>query len=124
MRTGKGADGGVDIVAGRGAMGFEPPRLCVQVKSSQYPEDIKTVRELQGVMRQFGASQGLLVSWGGFRTSVTSLERQLFFEIRLWDADDVLDAVLEHYDLLPDAIKAELPLKRIWTLVPSEEATE
>ena len=25
-----GPDGGVDIVAGRGPMGFDPPRLCVQ----------------------------------------------------------------------------------------------
>ena len=28
-----GPDGGVDIVAGSGSMGFDPPRICVQVKS-------------------------------------------------------------------------------------------
>ena len=56
-----GADGGVDIVAGRGTMGFEPPRLCVQVKSSDQPADVKILRELQGVMTTFGAQQGLLV---------------------------------------------------------------
>ncbi len=28
-----GADGGIDIVAGRGALGFEGPRIVVQVKS-------------------------------------------------------------------------------------------
>jgi restriction system protein len=119
-RTGKGADGGVDIVAGRGAMGFDAPRLCVQVKSSQYPEDIKTVRELQGVVRQFGAQQGLLVSWGGYKASVAAEKRRLFFEIRLWNADDVIDAILENYERLSDDIKAELPLKRIWTLVMDE----
>jgi restriction system protein len=123
-RTGKGADGGVDIVAGRGAMGFDAPRLCVQVKSSQYPEDIKTVRELQGVVRQFGAQQGLLVSWGGYKASVAAEKRRLFFEIRLWDADDVIDAILENYERLSDDIKAELPLKRIWTLVLDEGSAE
>ena len=120
VRTGKGADGGVDVVAGQGSLGFGAPRLCVQVKSSVQPEDIKTVRELQGVVRQFGAPQGLFVSWGGFRGSVIAEKRRLFFEIRLWDADDVIDDVLENYERLPDDIKAELPLKRIWTLVLDE----
>ncbi|MHB9036592.1 MAG: hypothetical protein ACYC64_07985 [Armatimonadota bacterium] len=27
-----GSDGGADILAGGGAMGFNPPRLCIQVK--------------------------------------------------------------------------------------------
>ena len=116
-----GADGGVDIVAGRGLMGFEVPRLCVQVKSSDQPQDVKTLREMQGVMKNFGANQGLLVAWGGFKDSVVAEARRLFFEIRLWDADDLVDALLDNYDRLPEDIKTELPLKRIWTLVPEEE---
>ena len=39
-RTDAGADGGVDIVAGRGPMGFDPPRLAVQVKSSDSSRSI------------------------------------------------------------------------------------
>jgi restriction system protein len=35
-----GPDGGVDILAGTGPMGFEEPRICVQVKSSQSPADV------------------------------------------------------------------------------------
>ena len=35
-----GPDGGVDILAGSGALGFDQPRLCVQVKSgSGVPRD-------------------------------------------------------------------------------------
>jgi restriction system protein len=115
-----GADGGVDIVAGRGPMGFDPPRLCVQVKSSDTPEDVKTLRELQGVMRNFGAEQGLLVAWGGFKSSVHAEARRHFFEIRLWDAGDVVKALLENYERLPEDVQAELPLKRIWSLVLEE----
>jgi len=121
-RTTAGADGGVDIVAGRGPMGFDEPRIAVQVKSGEGPEDIKAVRELQGVLRHFNAQRGLFVSWGGYRSSVTNAKRNLFFEVRLWSADDVIDAVLEQYDRLPDDIRAELPLKRIWTLVPDDDA--
>jgi len=116
-----GPDGGVDIVAGRGPMGFEQPRLCVQVKSSDSPLDVKALRELQGVMSNFGADQGLLVSWGGFKTAAESEARRQFFQMRLWDADDLIDALLENYDRIPEDLRAELPLKRIWTLVPEEE---
>lgn len=115
-----GADGGVDIIAGQGPLGFDPPRLCVQVKSSDEPLGVGPLRELQGVLRHFGADQGLLVSWGGFKQSVVNEARRLFFEIRLWDAGTLVDMLLRHYDRLPEDLKAELPLKRIWTLVVEE----
>jgi restriction system protein len=115
-----GPDGGVDIIAGRGPLGFDPPLLCVQVKSSDQPIDVHPWRELQGVMSGFGAKQGLFVSWGGFNQAVRKDERRKFFEIRQWDADDLINAVLEHYEQLPADIQAELPLKRIWVLVQEE----
>jgi restriction system protein len=115
-----GADGGVDIIAGRGPLGFDPPRLCVQVKSSDEPLSVGPLRELQGVLRHFGADQGLLVAWGGFRQSVINEARRLFFEIRLWDAGTLVDMVLQYYGQLPADIRTELPLKSIWTLVLEE----
>ena len=60
-----GPDGGVDILAGKGPLGFDTPRLVVQVKSQSSRVDVPVLRELQGVMRQFGGEQGLLVAWGG-----------------------------------------------------------
>ena len=113
-----GPDGGVDIIADHGPMGFDSPRICVQVKSSSSPIDVSVLRELQGVMKNFGAEQGLLVSWGGFKSTVDIEARRHFFEIRLWDADDILKAILENYQQLPADVQAELPLKRIWALVP------
>ena len=112
------ADGGADIIAGRGPMGFDPPRLCVQVKSGDKPVDVKPLRELQGVMRQFGAEQGLLVSWSGFTTAVHVEARKLFFEIRLWDSDDLLAALADAYEDLSEELQTEIPLQRVWTLVP------
>lgn len=116
-RTPPGADGGVDILAGRGQLGFEHPRLAVQVKSSDNPTDVSSVRELQGVMRQFSADMGLFVSWGGFRGTAPRDARRDFFQLRLWNAEDLLDQLLELYDKLPNDIQSELPLKRVWTLV-------
>ncbi|RME81143.1 MAG: restriction endonuclease [Zetaproteobacteria bacterium] len=117
----EGPDGGVDILAGSGELGFDEPRIAVQVKSGDAPADIKAVRELQGAMKNFGASQGLFVSWGGFKSSVSKEVARLFFEIRLWGPEELMREVLRHYDALPDELQAELPLKRIWVLVPPAE---
>jgi restriction system protein len=112
-----GPDGGVDILAGSGALGFDQPRLCVQVKSGSGAEGQKTFNELLGVVSKFASQQGLLVSWGGFTNPVKLDAKKDFFRIRLWDQGDVVDAVLQHYEHLDDEIKAELPLKRIWVMV-------
>lgn len=115
-----GPDGGVDILAGEGGMGFDGSTLAVQVKSGRIVVDAGTLRELQGVMANFGASRGLLVSWGGFTKSARAEARRLFFQIRLWDSDDVIGKVTQVYDRLSPEVRAELPLRQIWTLVPDE----
>jgi len=116
-----GPDGGVDILAGQGSFGFRAPRLCVQVKSSQSPADVNILRSLQGTMQSFKADQGLLVSWGGFNKAVEKEARLSFFSVRLWDAADLIGAVLQNYERLPEELQSELPLKRIWALVSEQE---
>ncbi len=120
QRSPAGPDGGVDVLGGLGPMGFDGPKLCVQVKSSDAPVDARTVRELQGVMSSFGADRGLLVAWGGFNKGARDEARRLFFQIRLWDSDDLIRQVLQHYDKLPAETEAEIPLTRIWALVQKE----
>ena len=112
-----GPDGGVDIVAGSGPMGFDPPRICVQVKSGAQVSDVRVLRELAGVVKSFGADYGLLVSWGGFNGAAKSEARKSnYFNVRLWDSAAFLELLFENYDRLPSALKVELPLKQIWVL--------
>ncbi len=101
-------------------MGFDPPRLCVQVKSGRSPVGVKLFRELRGVVQQFNADQGLLVSWGGFNATVLREAAPSFFTIRLWDSGDLLNAILENYDKFPDELQAALPLKSFWMLAGQE----
>jgi restriction system protein len=115
-----GPDGGVDILAGEGGMGFDGAGLAVQVKSGGVVVDAPTLRELQGVMANFGATRGLMVSWGGFTKTARAEARRLFFQLRLWDADDVIQRVEERYDRLPQEMQTDLPLRRIWTLVADD----
>ena len=117
----EGPDGGIDIVAGAGAMGFDPPRLAVQVKSSDTPADLKMLHELQGALKNFGAEQGLFVSWGGFNGPVMKEARLHHFDLRLWDAGKVVDNLLRYYDQLSPEIQTDLPLKRIWIRVPESD---
>lgn len=112
-----GPDGGVDILAGLGGLGLEGQKLCVQVKSSRSPSDVRVFRELKGTMDSFKADRGLLVSWGGFTKALLQEARQSFFQVRLWDAADLVKAIYRTYDKLPAEIQAELPLKRVWVLV-------
>ena len=115
-----GRDGGVDILAAAGPLGFENPRICVQVKSSYNPVDVKILRELQGVMSNVGADQALLVSWGGFNSAAKQEAKNAFFTTRLWDQGDILAEIFKYYERFDDELKAELPLKRIWSLVVEE----
>lgn len=116
-----GPDGGIDVYAGRGPLGLDSPRLIVQVKSSPTPVDAKVVRELHGVLSTHGADQALLVAWGGVNKVAKQELRNQFFKVRVWSADDLLDAVMRTYPALDDELRADLPLKQIWALVEESE---
>jgi restriction system protein len=116
-----GPDKGIDIVAGRGPLGLEAPRLVVQVKSGDTPADQPTLQALIGSVQDTQADHGLLVCWAGFKSTVDTRKNELFFRIRLWDRAEIIKALLQVYDRLPEEMRAELPLRQVWTLVPEEE---
>jgi restriction system protein len=120
-RSAEGRDGGADILAGAGPLGFGVPRLCVEVKSQDTPVDRPTVDKLIGAVTKFGAQEGLFVSWSGFKTNVQRELAPSFFRVRLWTQKELLEALFAHYDHLDDDVKAELPLKRIWTVAAQDE---
>ena len=76
--------------------------------------------QLIGVMQNVNAEQGLLVSWGGFKSSIDKEKAGKFFSVRFWDQDDLIDQLLAHYERLDDDLRAELPLKRIWTIAETD----
>ena len=118
----EGPDGGVDILAGSGALGFEAPRLCVEVKSGSAPISRPDVDKLLGAVRKFNAQQGLFVSWSGYKSNVQKELIGSFFDVRLWSQNDILEQLFAVYDKLSEDIKAELPLKRVWMVATQDEA--
>lgn len=117
----EGPDGGVDILAGAGPLGFGSPRLCVEVKSGSSPIDRPTVDKLLGAVSKFHADEGLFVSWSGFKPNVQRELAGSFFRIRLWSQEDLLKAVFDTYERLDEELKAELPLKRVWTVAMQDD---
>lgn len=111
-----GPDKGVDILASQGALGFGSPSICVQVKSGADPIDRPTLDQLIGTMSNHKAEYGLLVSWGGFKSSVLREQANHFFKVRLWTHKDILQEFLRHYESLPEDIREMIPLKRIWII--------
>lgn len=107
-----GPDGGIDIIAGRGVLGLDNP-ILVQVKSGAQVGG-PVVNELHGVMATHGADQGLLVAWGGLTKQAQDALKNHKLRVRVWQAADVVDAVLSNYEHLPAEIRTALPLKRVW----------
>lgn len=114
-----GADQGIDILGGHGALGLGSPRVVVQVKSGQ--AGIDELRSLRGLVTALGADQGLLVAWRGFRGTARAEAKQDYFKMRLWDSEDLLSALFAVYDRLGEDIRSEIPLQRVWSLVPALE---
>lgn len=117
----KGADGGIDILAAPGTLGFGQPRICVQVKSQVSPLERVVLDQLVGTMQNVGADQGLLVCWGGFKKTIIAELPRLFFKVRMWDQNDLIDEFLANYDKLDEDLRAEIPLKRIWAVASADE---
>lgn len=120
-RSPEGPDKGIDLLAAREPLGFTSPKICVQVKTGENPVDRPTLDQLIGAIQNFGADFGLLVSWSGFKISVDREIPNQFFRVRLWDQDAVIEELFKVYDQIEEEIKAELPLKKVWTLTISEE---
>lgn len=60
-------------------------------------------------------------SRGSIELSIDREEVSQFFRVRLWDQNDFINQLLAHYDKRDDDLRAELPLKRIWTVAEVEE---
>ena len=112
----EGADGGVDIIAHRDELGFEPPIIRVQVKSSAGTVGGPTVAELLGNLST--TDHGLFVSLG---TYAPQARQKAGGRVRLIDGDELLDLVLAHYEDLDSRYKGVIPLKRMYVPQPPAE---
>jgi restriction system protein len=107
----EGPDGGIDIIAHKDELGFEPPIIKVQVKSTEGSIGDPIVSQLYG---KVGPNEfGLLVTLGSFTPPAKVFAREKS-NLRLIDGEELISLVLQHYEQFDSRYKGLLPLKRVY----------
>jgi len=114
----EGPDGGVDIIAHRDELGFEPPIIKVQVKSGNGSIGDPVVSSLYGKVAN--NEFGLLVSLGTFTAQARNFARSKS-NLRLIDGIELVNLILNHYEQFDSRYKGLLPLKRVYVPEPLDE---
>jgi len=114
-----GPDGGVDIIAHKDELGFEPPIVKVQVKSVEGSTGEPQVSGLYGKVDK--GEFGLFVTLGTFTNQAITFARNKS-NLRLIDGDELVDLILQHYEQFDSRYKGLLPLKHVY--IPDEQAEE
>jgi restriction system protein len=117
-----GTDGGVDIIAHKDELGFEPPIIKVQVKSGEASSvGDPVVAALYGKVdpKEFG----LFVTLGTYSNQAKQFARGKA-NLRLIDGDELVDLILMHYEQFDSRYKSVLPLKRVYVPDPDETTEE
>lgn len=115
----EGPDGGIDIIAHRDELGFEPPIIKVQVKSTEGSVGDPVCSALYG---KVGPNEhGLLITLGTFTSPARQFERSKS-NLRLIDSEELVDLMLAHYEKFDAKYKSLLPLRRVFVPELPEEA--
>jgi restriction system protein len=113
----EGADGGIDIIAHKDELGFEPPIIKVQVKSGEGSIGDPIVSALYGKVER--DEYGLVVTLGSFTPPAKNFARNKS-NLRLIDGDELVGLVLQHYEQFDSSYKGLIPLKRVYVPEPVE----
>lgn len=116
-----GSDGGVDILAHKDELGFEPPIIKVQCKSSGATVGDPEVSALYG---KVGSGEfGLFVTLGTFSPKAVAFAKSRS-NLRLIDREEFVALVFEHYERFDSRHKGLLPLRRVYIPEPTLEGDE
>lgn len=111
----KGGDSGIDITAYKDEL---PPRILVQVKSTDSDIRESTIQSLKGAMRE--GDYGLFVTLSNYTKNA-----QKYLDstpiIRGINGTELVDLILKYYKDLSDKYRKMIPLKQVYIPVPREE---
>lgn len=108
-----GPDRGKDIVASPDGFGFESPRIVVEVKhrtgSAMGSQEVRSF--LGGRHKD---DKGLYVSTGGFSKDARYEAERASIPLTLMDLDDLVRAILEHYERMDADSQRLVSLRKIY----------
>lgn len=109
-------DGGIDIIAHRDELGFEPPIIKVQCKQILSTIGRPDVQQLHGAIES--GEHGLFVTLGTFSNDARTFERTKP-NLRLIDGSELVDLIYAHYGQFEPRYQMLLPLKRTYIPGPA-----
>ncbi len=115
----EGPDGGIDIIAHKDELGFEPPIIKVQVKSTEGSIGDPIVSQLYGKVER--TEYGMVVTLGTFTKQAASFARNKS-NLRLVGGEELVGLILQHYEQFDSRYKGLLPLRHVYVPEPLEEA--
>ncbi len=104
-------DGGVDIIAHKDELGFEPPIIKVQCKQTLETIGRPVVQQLHGAIEP--GEHGLFVTLGSFSNDARTFERTKP-NLRLIDGNGVIALIYAHYHEFDPRYQMLLPLRRVY----------
>ncbi|MBC7767673.1 MAG: restriction endonuclease [Phycisphaerales bacterium] len=104
-----GGDGGIDIIAHKDELGFEPPVIKVQCKQIVTSIGRPEVQRLVGAVEK--EEFGLFVTLGAYSREALDAERSRP-NLRLVDGPTLVDLIFKFYDTFEPQWQAVIPLKR------------
>lgn len=113
-------DGGIDIIAHKDELGFEPPIIKVQCKQTLEQSGRPAVQQLHGAIEH--GEHGLFVTLGGFSNDAKTYERSKP-NLRLIDGTALIELIYAHYHKFEPRFQMLLPLKRVYIPGPGISLT-
>lgn len=118
-----GPDRGKDIIASPDGLGFESPRIVVEVKHRQGAMGSQEIRSFLGGRHK--DDKGLYVSTGGFTKDARYEADRASIPLSLMDIDELVEALVENYEALDNETRQLLPLRRLyWPLLPTSHESQ
>ncbi|MEX1166034.1 MAG: restriction endonuclease, partial [Hydrogenophaga sp.] len=107
-----GSDRGKDIVASPDGLGFEDPRIVVEVKHRANAMGSQEIRSFLG--GRHDNDKGLYVSTGGFTKDARYEAERGRIPVTLMDLDDFVKSLLEHYEAMDVEMQRLIPLRKVY----------
>jgi restriction system protein len=116
----EGSDGGIDIIAHKDELGFEPPIIKVQVKARN---GTVSDQEVSALIGNTSANEfGLFVTLSTFSNQAINKAKSKP-NIRLIDGNELVNLIFEHYEHFDSSYKGLLPLKKVYVPEPLDDTS-
>ena len=112
-------DGGIDIIAHRDELGFEPPIIKVQVKATEGTVGDPQVSALYGKVDS--SEFGLLVTLGSYSKQAVDFASNKS-NLRLINGEELVELILDQYERFDPTYQGILPLRKVF--IPQSTSSE